>query len=46
MSLSLKEKPDPVAVARHADFMRSASANGKTQTKKRVDDSLDIINNL
>ena len=43
--VGIKEKPDPVAVARLADFMRSASANSnKTQTKQRVDGSLDIFN--
>ena len=44
--VGVKEKPDPVAVARLADFMRSASANSnKTQTKQRVDGSLDNFNN-
>ena len=43
--VGIKEKPDPVAVARLVDFMRSASANSsKTQTKQRVDGSLDIFN--
>ena len=45
--VGIKEKPDPVAVTRLADFMRSASASAnsnKTQTKQRVDGSLDIFN--
>ena len=44
--VGIKEKPDPVAVANLADFMRSASMNSnKTHTKQRVDGSLDIFNN-
>ena len=44
--VGVKEKPDPVAVANLADFMRSASMNSnKTHTKQRVDGSLDIFNN-
>ncbi len=44
--IGVKEKPDPVAVANLADFMRSASMNSnKTHTKQRVDGSLDIFNN-